>query len=84
MRILLTNDDGVYAPGLRALRTELLLRRHRREAALIAGPLIGNRLVAAELEIVRRADDEVFAILVSARIVFEREQASDDDAADVR
>lgn len=24
MRILLTNDDGVYAPGLRALRTELL------------------------------------------------------------
>ena len=23
MRILLTNDDGVYAPGLRALRTEL-------------------------------------------------------------
>src|SRR5256714_11757875 len=24
MRILLTNDDGVYAPGLRALRKELL------------------------------------------------------------
>src|SRR6266566_9367927 len=24
MHILLTNDDGVYAPGLRALRTELL------------------------------------------------------------
>ena len=24
MRILLTNDDGVYAPGLRALRTELM------------------------------------------------------------
>src|SRR6187551_3296716 len=24
MRILLTNDDGIYAPGLRALRTELL------------------------------------------------------------
>jgi 5'-nucleotidase len=24
VRILLTNDDGVYAPGLRALRTELL------------------------------------------------------------
>lgn len=24
MRILLTNDDGVYAPGLRAMRTELL------------------------------------------------------------
>jgi 5'-nucleotidase len=24
LRILLTNDDGVYAPGLRALRTELL------------------------------------------------------------
>src|SRR6476646_10493513 len=24
MRILLTNDDGVYAPGLRALRLELL------------------------------------------------------------
>ena len=24
MRILLTNDDGVYAPGLRALRQELL------------------------------------------------------------
>lgn len=24
MRILLTNDDGVYAPGLRALRSELL------------------------------------------------------------
>ena len=23
LRILLTNDDGVYAPGLRALRTEL-------------------------------------------------------------
>ena len=23
MRILLTNDDGVYAPGLRALRNEL-------------------------------------------------------------
>src|SRR5437763_6064046 len=23
MRILLTNDDGIYAPGLRALRTEL-------------------------------------------------------------
>src|ERR1700722_4605720 len=23
MRILLTNDDGVYAPGLRAMRTEL-------------------------------------------------------------
>ena len=23
MRILLTNDDGVYAPGLRALRKEL-------------------------------------------------------------
>src|SRR5438309_12108939 len=23
VRILLTNDDGVYAPGLRALRTEL-------------------------------------------------------------
>src|SRR6202171_4677783 len=23
MRILLTNDDGVYAPGLRALRLEL-------------------------------------------------------------
>src|SRR5580765_1385016 len=23
MRILLTNDDGVYAPGLRALRAEL-------------------------------------------------------------
>src|SRR5262245_24331073 len=24
MRILLTNDDGIYAPGLRALRHELL------------------------------------------------------------
>jgi 5'-nucleotidase len=24
MRILMTNDDGIYAPGLRALRTELL------------------------------------------------------------
>ena len=24
MRILLTNDDGIYAPGLRAMRTELL------------------------------------------------------------
>ena len=24
MRILLTNDDGIYAPGLRALRRELL------------------------------------------------------------
>src|SRR6478752_770468 len=24
MRILLTNDDGIYAPGLRALRAELL------------------------------------------------------------
>ena len=24
MRILLTNDDGVYAPGLRALRLELM------------------------------------------------------------
>src|SRR4051812_48602054 len=24
MRILLTNDDGVYAPGLRALRRELM------------------------------------------------------------
>src|SRR5438309_7531907 len=24
MRILLTNDDGIYAPGLRALRTELI------------------------------------------------------------
>src|ERR1700728_1612366 len=24
MRILLTNDDGIYAPGLRALRLELL------------------------------------------------------------
>ena len=24
MRILLTNDDGIYAPGLRALRSELL------------------------------------------------------------
>src|SRR5215468_10972588 len=24
MRILLTNDDGIYAPGLRALRGELL------------------------------------------------------------
>src|SRR5580658_4498865 len=24
MRILLTNDDGIYAPGLRALREELL------------------------------------------------------------
>src|SRR5881227_2939235 len=24
MRILLTNDDGIYAPGLRALRQELL------------------------------------------------------------
>src|SRR5690349_16415700 len=24
MRILLTNDDGIYAPGLRALRTELM------------------------------------------------------------
>ena len=23
MRILLTNDDGIYAPGLRALRAEL-------------------------------------------------------------
>ena len=23
MRILLTNDDGIYAPGLRALRPEL-------------------------------------------------------------
>ena len=23
MRILLTNDDGIYAPGLRALRKEL-------------------------------------------------------------
>ena len=23
LRILLTNDDGVYAPGLRALRLEL-------------------------------------------------------------
>ena len=24
MRILLTNDDGIYAPGLRALRKELM------------------------------------------------------------
>ena len=24
MRILLTNDDGVYAPGMRALRQEML------------------------------------------------------------
>jgi 5'-nucleotidase len=24
MRILLTNDDGIYAPGLRALREQLL------------------------------------------------------------
>src|SRR5439155_4985596 len=24
MRILLTNDDGIYAPGLRALRLELM------------------------------------------------------------
>ncbi|MCS6978138.1 MAG: 5'/3'-nucleotidase SurE, partial [Gemmatales bacterium] len=24
MRILLTNDDGIYAPGLRALRQELM------------------------------------------------------------
>src|SRR5258707_8670365 len=24
VRILLTNDDGIYAPGLRALRTELV------------------------------------------------------------
>ncbi len=28
MRILLTNDDGVYAPGLRALRKELLKLGH--------------------------------------------------------
>src|SRR6202162_518586 len=24
MRILLTNDDGIYAPGLRAMRNELM------------------------------------------------------------
>ena len=33
VRILLTNDDGVYAPGLRALRTELL---HLGEVTVVA------------------------------------------------
>jgi 5'-nucleotidase len=33
MRILLTNDDGVYAPGLRALREELL---HLGEVSVVA------------------------------------------------
>src|SRR5437588_9016947 len=33
MRILLTNDDGIYAPGLRALRRELM---HLGEVTVVA------------------------------------------------
>ena len=44
MRILLTNDDGIYAPGLRALRTELqklgtVLGRRPGDRAERRGPL---------------------------------------------
>src|SRR6187402_1124154 len=33
MRILLTNDDGIYAPGLRALRNEL---KHLGDVTVVA------------------------------------------------
>src|SRR5918912_1444270 len=50
MRILLTNDDGIYAPGLRALRLELLKLGTGTVAAAIEGAFYRQTSIAVSLE----------------------------------
>ena len=59
MRILLTNDDGVFAPGLRALRKELLKLG---EVTVVAPALeqsgVGHSITLLEPLVVKAVDDE--------------------------
>ncbi len=67
------------------LRSELLRGRHRDERAAIARPArLGQRLVVLERQVVARADDQVLAVLIVARVVLERQQRPDRQPARVR
>lgn len=59
MQILLTNDDGVFAPGLRALRKEL---RRLGEVTVVAPALeqsgVGHSITLLEPMVVKSVDDE--------------------------
>lgn len=59
MRILLTNDDGVFAPGLRALRKELLKLG---DVTVVAPALeqsgVGHSITLLEPLVVKAVDDE--------------------------
>ncbi len=59
MQILLTNDDGVFAPGLRALRKEL---RRLGDVTVIAPAMeqsgVGHSITLLEPLVVKQVDDE--------------------------
>src|SRR5580704_18067203 len=59
MRILLTNDDGIYAPGLRALRKELLKLG---DVTVIAPALeqsaVGHSITILSPLVVKEVDDD--------------------------
>lgn len=59
MRILLTNDDGIFAPGLRALRKEL---RRLGDVTVVAPVLeqsgVGHSITLLEPLIVKEVEDE--------------------------
>ena len=64
MRILLTNDDGVFAPGLRALRKELARLGH----VTVVAPAMEQSGVAHSITllyplVVKQVDDEDGAVL---------------------
>src|SRR5436190_897884 len=50
MRILLTNDDGIYAPGLRAQRTELMKIGEVAVAAAVEGAFYHHTSIAVSLQ----------------------------------
>ncbi len=59
MRILLTNDDGVFAPGLRALRKELLkLGEVTVVAPAVEQSGVGHSITLLEPLVVKAVDDE--------------------------
>jgi hypothetical protein len=66
------------------LRPELLFARHRDEAARVLGAAaLRHGFVAAELDIVGRADHQIFGVLIVALVLLEVEQPADAQGFDV-
>ena len=81
-RRLRSLDERLSRP---ALGPELLRAGHGHEGAVVAGRTrIGQRFVVLEQEVARGADHQVFPVLVGARVIFERHQETNGNAAGVR